>query len=376
MSDVVDDARLARESLGFDEWSVTPDPDQLVPDSIAREHRSADFRSRVADGPPAIVLTRGDVDGLTTAALVVEHYGRATVVESFGQGGAYRLEHALADLDEHAVANTDVYIAGLAPTTDVEAALAGLTERDCVVRWYDDRQLDADVRDDLQRAGIELRVDETACTTSLLATEFGVERGSQRGDLVGVTEDRCLGNGEGERGDWLAAYADLAEAEEYVETVLEHGADLPADVRERVDAAMEQNVKLEAAAVGRAQYTVVGGHPIAWTYTAGGRSDEISNTLVEHPDYEFHIAVVMRSRGDIRFHSHSSGEEFVGCHEIAARLGGDGHPTAARCSAPVETFRELAGYWASAGQSVWPRVRDAIETVLEGTETGESDTGT
>ena len=63
---------LTRDELGFKEWSVTPDPETLVPDSIARERDRDRFRSNLATNPDAVIVSHTDADGLTSATLLSE----------------------------------------------------------------------------------------------------------------------------------------------------------------------------------------------------------------------------------------------------------------------------------------------------------------
>ncbi|SEU01302.1 hypothetical protein [Natrinema hispanicum] len=47
------------------------------------------------------------------------------------------------------------------------------------------------------------------------------------------------------------------------------------------------------------------------------------------------------------------------------QLGGGGHPTAAGCEVPVETFRDLADYWKTAEASVREDLLEAVLAVID-----------
>lgn len=105
------------------------------------------------------------------------------------------------------------------------------------------------------------------------------------------------------------------------------------------------------AAVDRAERYQIGDVTVAMTYVRGGRSSEIGNVLVEEHSDIFDVAIVQKPHGGMGIYSHSDREGFARCHEIAGELGGSGHPTAAGCEVPIETFRELAHYWSTTGES-------------------------
>lgn len=183
-----------------------------------------------------------------------------------------------------------------------------------------------------------------------------------------MTKDIDLWIRDDPRSERLNVFATIADHEEYISTVLKHGVDWPDDVEQRIDDRLERDRELEEAAIENRSAYNVGGYSVAVTYVRGGRSSQIGNDLVEERDHD--IAVICKPHGGIGIYSHSDRETFARCHEIADQLGGGGHPTAAGCEVPIETFRELADYWKTCGASVR---QDALEAIVAVVEDGDPD---
>ena len=382
---MVNDDLLTRSTLTEDEWRITPEPEALIPDSVQREQRSEQFRDALTPDdssqtqPDAIVITHTDADGLTSAALLAERHGHDTPIRPVSYNGAYRFEHALADLLAAEITDRLVYICDFNPPdraeTDLPDALRRLIdERNCEITWYDHHQWVDDALTAYRDAGIDVIVDEDECTASLIRADVDHQFADHITELVDVTRDIDLWIRDDPRSPRLNIFAKLVDTPaEYVLTVLEHGPDLPADVSDRIDDQIDRDTRLEQAAVKHADVHTVAGTPIATTYTRGGRSSEIGNTLVESDPFgrDIDIAIILRAAGSVGIYSHSDGQGddpdpsvFAQCHEIAGRLGGGGHPTASGFSVPVETFRDLARYWATAGDSVIDLILTESEHVL------------
>lgn len=370
---MVDDALLTREELSFEEYAITPQPDHLVPDSVEFERTDQAFREELGDAT-AVVLTHGDADGLTSAALHAYHHRPNVVaIQPVSYHGAYGFADAIWTIREELDDGLPIYVCdfNLDPEThggEVVAVVRRLIEQGCLVNWYDHHQWDSDLREELADVGVQFTIDTDECTASIIRDALALPDCPEHiEDLVAVTKDRDLWIRDDPRSDRLATFAELADPDVYVETVLEHGPDLTDDIQTHIDRRQERDEELEAFAVAEADTYDVGGYNVGVTYVRGGRSSEIGNALVE--DLGNDIAVVMKPHGGVGIYSHSDRETFARCHEIAGELGGGGHPTAAGCEVPLQNFRELADYWRTAGESKRVVLLGAVEEVaLRGPE--------
>jgi len=376
---MISDDLLARDHLEDDEWATTPKPEHLVPDSIERERTRESFLSDLEDNPSTVVLTHIDADGYSSAALVADYRGPDTVVLPVSYHDAYGLRDALSDLAGEITAETTVYIVDLAANDrHIEGHLLLLEQAGVDVVWYDHHQWDDDTRDAVERADVTLVVDEDECTASLLARDLGhhYDGGGIPADfdpyleeLAAVTKDIDLWIRDDPRSERLNVFATIADHEEYIDTVLKHGVDWPDSVDQRIDERLGRDRELEEYALENRTAYDVGGYSVAITYVRGGRSSQIGNDLVEEMDHD--IAVICKPHGGVGIYSHSDRETFARCHEIADQLGGGGHPTAAGCEVPVETFHDLADYWKTCGASVREELLEAVIAVVD--EDGDPD---
>lgn len=358
---MVDNELLSKESLGFEEWAVTPEPEHLVPDSVERQKTRNEFIQKLQSDPSAVVITHNDADGLGSGALVVERHGPETAVMSLSYGSPYKLHEALGDVAEQEP-DCPVYITDLG--CDDRLVVDPLEKIDETVTWYDHHQWEDDVKQDVIDAGVKLVIDEDECGTSLIEREMSYDFPPHIQELAEVTKDIDLWIKEDPRSDRLGVMAFALEVDEYIETVIENGVNHPEWVEEKIDEQLETNEELEDFAVYNADSVMVNGYSVAFTYIKGGRSSTIGNRLVEEHEPVDDIAIVQRPKG-ISVYSHSNRETFAKCHEIAGELGGGGHPTASGFPIPVETFRELAEYWRSEGQSAREEIWDVIFEVTD-----------
>jgi oligoribonuclease NrnB/cAMP/cGMP phosphodiesterase (DHH superfamily) len=386
---MVSNELLDREELSFDEWAVTPDPDDLIPDSIEHERESERFRDQLTpsdsedNSPTGVVLTHTDADGLSAAALLVHMLGSETAVRPVSYHGAYQFEDALSDLIDVGFSETPIYITDFSPdTATVPDDLETLVDvYDCTAVWYDHHEWPDGARENYEAAGIDTHVDTNECATSLLHQTFRYddrEWPDHIDELVTVTKDIDLWIRDDPRSPRLNTFASLVDDPwEYINSVLEHGVDHPPDVEQRIDERIARDEELETYAVENATKYATADDPwtVAITYSKGGRSSEIGNELCENPKHDVDIAIVLKTHGGGGVYSHSDGQGedpdldvFARCHEIASEFGGGGHPTAAGFSVPVENFRDLAEYWASASGAVRPAVLQACYDVFD--ETG------
>ena len=379
---MVNDDLLTRPNLTYDEWRVTPELDAVTPDSTKRERKSKRFRDTIkersapSESPNAIVLTHGDADGLTSAALLQDLHQNSAVVQTVSYHGAYGYEEALQDLIDTSAAPKMLYISDFNPPDSTDATVPEalhtlMDERGTQVVWYDHHPWNDDVLAAYRNAGVDVVLDTDECTASLIraeAAEHGYTLPDHLSELVTVTKDIDLWIRDDPRSPRLNVFASLVDyPAEYIQTVLEHGVDLPDDIDTRVDERITRNARLEKSAVDHAKRYPIGENTVAAiAYTRAGRSSEIGNELTETPEFGVNVAIVLRANGSAGVYSHSDGQGddpdptvFARCNEIASTLGGGGHPTASGFPVPVNHFRDLAEYWATAGESVHGDVLDA-----------------
>ena len=370
----MNDNLLTRDELGFEEWSVTPDPETLVPDSIARERERNLFRSNLATDPDAVIVSHTDADGLTSVALLSRLAEDSDhCFQTVGYQNAYRFEHVLDDLqdppDEFTKRGTALLVADFVPdSADCVDQLSQLIDAGMFVRWFDHHQWGDDLRTAIEDIGVDLTVDTDECAASLIFREVEYDWLHRTHELVTVTKDRDLWINEDPRSPKLNTFARIAGPSEYVNTVLSHGVDFPEEIEDRITERQELDAKLEQAAVDRADSHSMGdGFDVAVTYTAGGNTSNIGNELVENHDPLFDLAVVC-TPSSVSFYAHSEASTFDHCHEVAGELGGGGHPTAAGAGVPVYYFRDLAAYWTSCAQGTRAetRILNAVAEVLRG----------
>jgi oligoribonuclease NrnB/cAMP/cGMP phosphodiesterase (DHH superfamily) len=381
---------LNRDELSFDEWAVTPAPEHLVPDAIEHERESEWFHEQLRIGNSEsyyrpVILTHTDADGLSAAALLVAHLGGIgeASVRPVSYHGAYQFEDALSDLLDTGFNDTPIYITDFSPDAaavpdDLETLIH---ERECPVYWIDHHEWPYGTLAAHREAGINASVDTTECATSLIHRLFYDENGGwpdRITELAAVTKDIDLWIRDDPRSPRLNTFASIVDDPfDYINNVLEHGVKHPPDVEQQIDERIARDEELEAFAVENATKYATADDPwtVAITYSKGGRSSEIGNELCENPEHDVDIAIVLKTHGGAGVYSHSDGQGddpdpgvFSRCHEIASEFGGGGHPTAAGFSVPVENFRDLAEYWASASGTVRPAVLQACYDVFNETE--------
>jgi oligoribonuclease NrnB/cAMP/cGMP phosphodiesterase (DHH superfamily) len=358
---MVEDRLLSKEELPFEEWAVTPSPEAVTPQSVKRERMSTEFKQSVRKAN-TVILTHGDADGLTSAALIRMSLRGSAHVQEISYGGPYEFSDSLQDLIgvKH---SGPVYILDFNPdSTDQVDEVKTLIARGCDITWFDHHQWSEEVESAYRDAGVKIHIDEDECTASLIEQTLPFDFSDQTKDLVEVTKDRDLWIREDERSEDLSTFAEIAETDEYIGTVTEVGANLPRSVLERVEEQQDLNRRLNEIAVEDATVHAVGGYEAAMTYISGGVNSEIGNQLVEEEGAD--IAVVLSPFGGASIYSHSDRETFARCHKVAEKFDGGGHPTAAGFGIPFDSFRELSEYWLHPWR-VHHRIKMAIQEVEE-----------
>ncbi len=324
------------------------------------------FRSEVdedstpdLDEDATIVLADPDADGLTATALVRQRHPEATLVPTEPSD----LERRLTQLRETATALTQLYILDLAPddVTEITDLLDVLCDRAEAVRWYDHHDWPSDAPAAVRDTGVSLSIgaSDEVCTADVTLEYLDGSYSQQWHDLVAVVRDHDLWIRNDARSDDLADYAHWSEPEEFIETITEHGADLPPEVQSLLTERRTEKQALIDAAVDRAELRDVAGVTVGITY---GRcsQNEVAEALREAGAA---CSVVIKPSGGISLRGTDS---FERCHEVARELGGGGHPQAAGCKPPIyEDMLDYAHHWTTEGATARHAVLAAIRSVCD-----------
>ncbi|MFB6159995.1 MAG: DHH family phosphoesterase [Haloferacaceae archaeon] len=334
-----------------------PDGDGEPVDGEPVDGEPVDGDAEAADAEEGTGTTDAEEDGDTAESPV------ALVGAS-----PHSLDEALARVAEFLDPGTDVYVCDLCPDDYDEVAepLAALVERAASVRWFDHHQWDDDAAARVREAGVDLVVgaSEEECTTDVALRELDHEFPEHLHELAAVTRDHDLWIKSDPRSDDLADYANWADSEEYVAVVGAHGPDLPDAVEEFLEARRVEKRDLIQRAVDRATFHEVGPWTVATTY---GRcsQNEVAESLREAGA---DAAVVVKPAGSA---SIRGSEGFERAHEVAALVGGGGHPKAAGCKPDVyDDMLDYAAHWQSEGRATRRVLLAAFERVAERVEEG------
>jgi len=344
---LIDDDRLSLARR-----SVLPGEGFFRLDSIEQQAAERDAAERLADAG-VVVVADPDADGLACTALVRATHGEGALLPT----GPHEIEEALAHVAAYAEAGATVYVCDLCPDDERDIApLADAVERVERVVWFDHHQWDDALAEAVESVGVELTVDSSGelCTADVALAELG-EFDERYRELARVTRDHDLWIRDDERSDDLADYAYWAEPEEYVATVLEHGADLPTEVQEFLAERRVEKEALIEKAVDRAELREVGPWTVGLTY---GRcsQNEVAEALREQGA---DAAVIVKPAGSA---SIRGTESFERCHEVAAQVNGGGHPRAAGCKPDIyDDMLDYAHHWTTHGAVAKQAILGAFE---------------
>jgi oligoribonuclease NrnB/cAMP/cGMP phosphodiesterase (DHH superfamily) len=362
----MDDALISPPGVSPERASLLPGEGFFLPEDV-RERREREAAAKELAGVDTAVVADPDADGLGAVALVRELVDpEAALIKA----GPHEITTGLEYVTEHAPEGVDVFVCDLCPDALdwLEEPLAELLGHAGSVRWYDHHQWDETVLEAVREMGVELVVGDSGaeCTTDVVARSLGVEVPPYLRDLAATTRDHDLWIREDARSDDLADYAYWANAEQYVDTVGEHGADLPEDVLSYLEDQRETKEDRIDRAVRRAEYREVGPYTVGITY---GRcsQNEVAEAMRESGA---DAGVVVKPSGSASIRGTDS---FDRCHLVAGRVNGGGHPKAAGCKPDVyDDMLDYAAHWTSQGATAKRVILDAFEAVIEDAE-GEDD---
>jgi oligoribonuclease NrnB/cAMP/cGMP phosphodiesterase (DHH superfamily) len=349
---LIDDDRLSAERK-----SLLPGTGFFTPDSFEAEREEQEVAETLADSD-IVVVADPDADGLACVALLREHHGDAAFVPA----GPHELDDAVAHLAEYAEEGVDAYICDLCPDErDDLDGLAALTERADSVSWFDHHQWEPAATERVREAGVELVVGDSdeECSADVTLRSLPGEFADTFGDLAAVTRDHDLWLREDPRSDDLADYAHWEEPETYVETVREHGADLPVEVEEFLAERRVEKEALIEKAVERAEIREVDGTVVGVTY---GRcsQNEVAEALREQGA---EASVIVKPAGSASIRGTNA---FERCHEVAGQVNGGGHPKAAGCKPDIyDNMLDYAHHWTTQGAVAKQAILDAFRQLPE-----------
>ena len=345
---LIDDDRL---SIG--RKSVLPGEGFFRPDSVEEERAEQEAAEILADAG-VVVVADPDADGLAATALVRAAHGEGALLPA----GPHELEEALGWVAEYALADAAVFVCDLCPDDDRDVdGLDALVDRVGPVAWYDHHQWDENLAVAVRDAGVDLVVGDSdeVCTADVVRAELAHEFDDQYVELAAVTRDHDLWIREDDRSDDLADYAYWADPEEYIETIVEHGADLPPGVMEFIE---EQRIEKEAlieCAIERAELRDVGPWTVGVTYGRCSQNEVAEALRQQGAD----AAVIVKPAGSA---SIRGTEGFERCHEVAAQVNGGGHPRAAGCKPDIyDNMMDYAHHWTTHGAVAKQAIVGAFE---------------
>ncbi|MFB6310859.1 MAG: DHH family phosphoesterase [Salinirussus sp.] len=348
----MDDWLIDDDRLSIGRKSVLPGEGFWLPDDL-EEERAEQEAATALEGSDTVVIADPDADGLACTALIREARGSAPLVPA----GPHEIDTALEWTAEYGEPGLDVFVCDLCPDDEADIAplpaLATLADR---IAWYDHHQWPDAMRAAVQDAGVELVVGDSdeVCSADVALRELDYDFPDRFYDLAAATRDHDLWIREDERSGDLADYSYWAEPEEYLSTVQEHGADLPADVQtELAERRVEKDALIEKA-VERAEYREVGPWTVGVTY---GRcsQNEVAEALREQGA---DASVIVKPAGSA---SIRGTEAFERCHEVAAQVEGGGHPRAAGCKPDVyDDMLDYAHHWTTHGAVAKQAIVDAF----------------
>ena len=369
------DDLIADEDRSLHRTSVLPGAGFFVPDSV-REERTQQAVESALDGAEAAVLADPDADGLACVAIIREVYDDVRVDididggdepgEPFGVAvvptSPHEIEESLERVAESGEPGLDVYVCDLAPDAfePIAEPLAAVVERAATVSWYDHHQWDPTVAAAVRETGVTLEVgdsDEECSADVVFRSVVSADR-PDLAELAAVTRDHDLWIREDPRSSDLADLAYWTGPEAYVETVRRHGADLPETAEAYLEERRVEKRALIEFALDRAEYRDVGEFTVGVTYGRCSQNEVAEGMRQSGAD----LSIIVKPAGSA---SLRGTDAFERCHEVAALVGGGGHPKAAGCKPPVhDDMLDMAHHWVSRGAVTKQVILEALERVV------------
>jgi oligoribonuclease NrnB/cAMP/cGMP phosphodiesterase (DHH superfamily) len=347
----MDDWLIDDENLSLERRSVLPGEGFFVPDSVDDAETEREARETL-EGAARVVVADPDADGLGCVALLRAAFGEAALLGA----GPHELAEALEYVAEFGEPGLEVFVCDLCPDSDADIdPLPAVAETADAVRWFDHHQWSDDHRATVEAyADLVVGASDEECTADVTLRALDHVFDDRYAELAAVTRDHDLWLQADPRSDDLADYAHWVDPEEYIETVLEHGADLPADVEAFLE---EQRVEKEALvekAADRAVYETIDGWTVGVTYGRCSQNEVAEAMRQAGAD----ASVVVKPAGSA---SIRGTDAFERCHEVAAQVNGGGHPKAAGCKPEIyDDMLDYAHHWTTRGAVAKQVILDAF----------------
>ncbi len=352
----MDDALIDDETLPLARRSLLPGEGFFIPDSVDEVETEREARETLS-GADRVAVADPDADGLACVALLRAALGETALLPA----SPHEIDDALEYVVEFGDPGLEVYVCDLCPddARDVEP-LAAVADHAAGVRWFDHHQWDDDLAATV-REHAELVVGESdeECSAGVTLRSLEHDFDDRYAELAAVTRDHDLWLREDPRSDDLADYAYWADPEEYLETIIEHGADLPADVEAFLaDRRVEKEALVEKA-VDRAEYETIGEWTVGVTYGRCSQNEVAEAMREEGAD----ASVVVKPAGSA---SIRGTDAFERCHEVAGQVNGGGHPKAAGCKPDIyDDMLDYAHHWTTRGAVTKQVILDAFRSLDE-----------
>lgn len=330
-----------------------------------------------------VVISDDDCDGLTSVAMLRAAYPEDTIIHVESGHGSSGLSpsEAIQIVHDYSPKETEVYITDLCfEDNDFQSDLDHLQQLNGgqTVHLYDHHQWSDEALSELERWVDDLRIRDSeseaveACATSITfeAVEADMRENNpevvdRMRELANVVVDHDLWLKEDRRSDYLSTWAHLADdADEYIDTVLEFGADVISDphagaaIRAEV---IEQEQRIEIVREKHTDWHEVRGADVAVAYGDAYRS-ELGERLLNEDGADIAVLIKPWDKVSIR----TDGDEYGIAHVVAKRLAdaeGGGHEHAAGCKPSLNVDYEE--HWRTKGEGVKFRALETIEEVLQ-----------
>ncbi len=351
----MDDQLIDDEAISLQRRSLLPGKGFFVPDSFdeaAAEKEAAE----AIEGSNRLVIADPDADGLGCVALIRIAFGTASLLPA----GPHELSEALEYVVEYGGEGLELFVCDLCPdSADDLDSLPAIAELAETIRWFDHHQWDDDLEATVSGyAELVVGDSDSVCTTDVVLETLEYEFEDRYVELAAVTRDHDLWLREDPRSDDLADYAYWIEPEEYIDTVVEYGADLPEGVEAFLE---EQRIEKEALiskAIDRAEYETVGELTVGVTYGRCSQNEVAEAMREQGAD----ASVIVKPAGSA---SIRGTDGFQRCHEVAGRVNGGGHPKAAGCKPDIyDDMLDYAHHWTTQGAITKQVILDAFRAVV------------